>query len=104
LLSDDRYYRGTVALFAEKPDPVAAEHLFRQAVELYPRAFWVFIELGNIYLSRGSRDEALRAYAAARDSTPAGSVFLRPIEDQIRLLSTTAPLSQIAPVRDPSLE
>jgi hypothetical protein len=64
LLSDDRYYRGTVALFAEKPDFVAVEHLFRQAVELYPRAFWAFIELGNIYLSRGARDEARQAYVS----------------------------------------
>lgn len=104
LLSDDCYYRGIQVLFAEKPDPVAAEHLFRQAAELYPRAFWTFIELGNIYLSRGSRDEARQAYAAARDSTPAGSVFLRPIEDQIRLLSTTVPVSQISPIRDPALE
>lgn len=104
LLADDRYYRGTVALFAEKPDPEAAEHLFRQAVELYPRAFWVFIELGNIYLSRGSRDEARQAYLAARDSTPAGSVFLRSIEEQVGLLSSATPLSQISPLRDPALE
>jgi tetratricopeptide (TPR) repeat protein len=104
LISDERHYRGTYALFAEKPDLVAAESLFRRSVEIYPKAFWSYIELGNIYLARGSRDAAVQAYTSARDTAPPGSVFLPPIENQLRLLAAQTPLSQILAVRDPALE
>jgi hypothetical protein len=76
----------------------------RQAVEFDPSYFWNFIELGNIYLSRGSREQALQAFTAARDHSPAGSVFRRDIENHLRLFNSSTPLSQIPPLRDPALE
>jgi tetratricopeptide (TPR) repeat protein len=104
ILAGDRDYRARVELFSDKPDLAKAEHLFRQAVDFDPSSFSSFIELGNIYLSRGSRQQASEAFTAARDHCPAGSVFCRDLEDQVRLLNSSVPLSQIPHLRDPTLE
>jgi hypothetical protein len=98
-----RYWMGMEKLFAQKPDLAEAERFFRQSADLDPSAFWTFIQLGNIYLSRGSLEKAVSAYESARDHAPAGSVFRRSIEDQLRLISTN-PLSQVPALRDPSQE
>lgn len=50
-----------------------------------------FIELGNIYLGRGSREQALEAFTSARDHAITGTVFRRDLENQVRLLSSSAP-------------
>ena len=104
LLADDLYYRARFALFSDKPDPVAAERFLRQAAAFDPSAFYVFIELGNIYLARSSRSQALEAFTSARDHAPPDTVFWRELEAQVRLLSSSAPLTQIHPLRDPALE
>jgi hypothetical protein len=105
ILADDRYFWGLSKLFAVKPDPVAAEQFFRQSVHLYPRAFWSSIELGNIYLARNARSEALAAYTQARDNAPAASNFQQAIIDHLRTVTaTTGAVDQLPPLRDPNLE
>ncbi len=104
LLAPDRSYRARVELFSDKPDLAKAERLFRQATDFDPSGFWDFIELGNIYLSRGSRDQALAAFTAARDHSPAGTVFRRDLDNHLRFFNSSVPTSQIPALRDPSLE
>lgn len=105
ILADDRYYNGLNKLFTAKPDPVAAEHFFQQSVHLYPRAFWSSIELGNIYLARNARAQAIAAYTQARDNAPAASTFQQAIIDHLRTVtSTIGPLDHLPPLRDPYLE
>ena len=104
ILAADREYRARLALFADIPDPVNAEHLFRQAVEFDPSCFYNFIELGDIYLDRGSRAQALEAFTAARDHSPAGSPFRHQIDEQLRLLSSSLPIAEVPRLRDPTLE
>ena len=104
LLAPDRSYRARVELFSDKPDFAKAEHLFRQAVDFDPSGFWDFIELGNIYLSRGSRDQALAAFTAARDHSPAGTVFRRDLDNYLRQFNSSVPTSQIPQLRYPALE
>ena len=104
ILAADREYRARLALFADIPDPVNAEHLFRQAVEFDPSCFYNFIELGNIYLDRGSRAQAVEAFTAARDHCPAGSAFRQQIEDELSLLSSSRSIGEVPRLRDPSLE
>jgi len=63
-------------IYAEKPDLEAGERFLRQSVRLDPRGFFVDIELGNLYLKRGSRENALQAYSdvatrSQRSGTPA---------------------------------
>ncbi len=104
LMAADRSYRARVELFSDKPDLAKAERLFRQSVDLDPSAFWDFIELGNIYLSRDSREQALAAFSAARDHSPVGTDFRRDLDKHLRLFNSSVPTSQIPALRDPSLE
>jgi predicted negative regulator of RcsB-dependent stress response len=63
-------------------------------------AFFVHIELGNVYLTQGKRDGALRAYSDALRYAPADPQLRQPIHAHIqRLSSDTA--GHIDPLRDP---
>jgi tetratricopeptide (TPR) repeat protein len=97
------YFAGLAKEYAEKPDLEAAEHLLTESAQADPRAFFVHIELGNIYLKLGLREEALQAYRSALDHTPDDPVMRRSIEDQIRRLSIQA-LDEIPALRNPALE
>lgn len=90
-------------IFTEKPDLQAAESMFKHSAELDPNAFFVNIELGNMCLRRGSRDEALKAYAAALQHAPNDLNLRRSIEQQIQRVSVDA-LDQIPALHDPGLE
>jgi hypothetical protein len=96
------YAAGLTKMYAGKPDPVAAEHLFRRSVQMDPGAYFIFIELGNIALARGSREEALSDYQDALRHVRT-KVLAQPIEEQIRRLATTS-LSQVPPLRNPDVE
>ena len=61
------------------------------------------IEIGNLCLNRGSREEALRAYNEALNYAPDLPFFRQPIRDQIRRVSIEN-LPQIPPLRNPELE
>jgi hypothetical protein len=56
--------------------------------------------LGNLYLLRGDRGQAVVAYRKARDLTPP-SPLQQLFEEQIRLVSTE---NSVTPMRDPSME
>jgi tetratricopeptide (TPR) repeat protein len=103
MAASDRYWNGLVKLYAEKPDPAEAERLFRQSAELDPNAFFVHIEIGNLALARGSREEALAAYRAALEHCPVKHPNHAAILEHIRRV-LTEPLSQISPLRDPNVE
>jgi hypothetical protein len=102
-LARNLYGLGIRKEYAEKPDLEAAEHLLRESAQADPSAFFVHIELGNIYLKRGLRDQALQEYGAALQYAPSDHVMRQSIEDQIRRLSTQA-LDQIVALRNPNLE
>jgi tetratricopeptide (TPR) repeat protein len=97
------YFHGIAKLYSEKPDLVVAEEAFRKSLEMDPTAFFVDIELGNVLLQRGARDEALRAYKEALKNAPEDPFFRQPLEKQIERFS--APVSEEIPsLRDPFLE
>jgi tetratricopeptide (TPR) repeat protein len=99
-----RYYFDAISkIYAEKPDLEAAEQLLKQSIALDPKAFFVDIELGNLLVKRGAREEALRAYSAALQHAPNDAVLRHSIEDQIKRVSTE-PLNQVPELRDPLLE
>jgi tetratricopeptide (TPR) repeat protein len=103
-LARNLYGSGIRKEYAEKPDLEAAEHLLRESAQADPSAFFVDIELGNIYLKRGLRDLALQEYVAALQHAPGDRAMRQSLEDQIRRLSTTQALDQIAAMRNPNLE
>lgn len=90
-------------IFAEKPDLEDAERLLRQSVSLDPSAFFAFIELGNLCMKRGAREDALRAYSGALEHLPNDPALRRSIEEQIRRVSSE-PLNRVPELRDPFLE
>jgi len=102
-LARNLYSLGIVRAYAEKPDLEAAERLLRESAAADPSAFFVHIELGNIYMKHGSRDAALQAYESALEHAPDDLLLRRSIQDQIRLVSIQ-PLDQSPPLRNPALE
>jgi hypothetical protein len=98
-----KYFLADLKLYAEKPDLEAAERLLRQSAAIDPTAFFVNIELGNVCLKRGLREDALRAYTSALAKAPNDSALRRSIEEQMRRV-TTQPLEQIPALRNPQLE
>jgi tetratricopeptide (TPR) repeat protein len=64
-------YRAAIRkIYAEKPDLVAAEELLSKSARLDPDAFFVNLELGNVCLNRGRREDARDAYLAALQHAP----------------------------------
>ncbi len=103
ILAGILYAESLSEIFAGKPDWATAERLLRQSVALDPTAFFVQIELGNVYLTQGRRDDALRAYSDALKNAPKDSKLRQPIEAQIQIMSS-GPSDRIGPLRDPFLE
>jgi hypothetical protein len=68
-----------------------------------PAAFFVNIELGNLLLKRGARDEASYAYSDALRYAPDDPSFRQQIENQIALFGHQ-PTAEIPPLRKPFLE
>lgn len=103
LAASDLYWEGIQKLYAEKSDPAAAEKFFQKSVELDPTACFVHIELGNLLLKRGAREEALHAYSAALKYAPDDRLVRQPIEKQIARFADPS-LAEIPRLRNPFLE
>lgn len=97
------YWTGIDKIYGEKPDDAGAEKAFRDSLVLDPNAFFVDIELGNLYLKRGSRDECLRAYIDALKYAPDEPELRAALQSQIQRVSI-ASLAGIKPLRDPFME
>ncbi|HEY8671612.1 MAG TPA: phospholipid carrier-dependent glycosyltransferase [Terriglobales bacterium] len=97
------YWRGIDKLYGETPNDSEAEKAFRRSVELDPTAYFVHIELGNLYLKRGSRDECIRAYSDALRYAPDAPEIRPALQKQIER-ATHDPLSEVTPLRDPYME
>ena len=103
ILAPASYADAVSKIYAEKPDLEEAERLLRQSLTLDPSPFFVHIELGNVCMKRGSRENALRAYSDALQRAPNDPEIRRSIEEQIKKLSSQ-PLDQVPELRDPFLE
>ena len=103
ILAPGLYEDAVAKIYAEKPDLETAERRLRQAVSLDPNAFFVSIELGNLCLKRGSREDALHAYSDALQYSPNDPDLRLPIEEQIKNV-LSEPLDQVRELRDPFLE
>src|SRR5271156_1041877 len=103
LAAQSLYWNGIEKVYAAKPDPAAAEKLFQQSVDMDPTACFVHIELANLLLKRGARDEALQAYSNALKYAPDDRLIRQPIEDQIARIAAHQP-GEIPPLRSPFLE
>jgi len=104
ILAPGLYFHALSKIYAEKPDLAAGEQFLRQALSFDASAFFVNIELGNLELKRGSREQALEAYSGALQSAPSNDPEMRGlIEEQIQRVSSQ-PLNKIPDLRNPLLE
>jgi len=103
LAATSMYWRGIEKLYAEKPDEAAAEKAFLRSVELDPTAYFVHIQLGNLYLKRGDRERARQAYSDALKFIGNGSQFRSQLEEQVQRVSA-GNLASMTPLRDPYME
>ena len=103
MLAPNLYFDALSKIYAEKPDLEAGERLLRRSVRMDPRGFFVDIELGNLCLKRGSRENALQAYSEALRHAPNDPELRRSIEEQIKRVSSE-PLGQVPELRNPFME
>lgn len=101
--ASDIYWRGISRIYGKEPDDAEAEKAFRRSVELDPTAYFVHIELGNLYLKRGSREECVRAYSDALKYAPDDAEIRSELQDQIRRASYEN-LAGVSPFRNPFME
>lgn len=103
LAASSMYWRGIAKLYSDKRDEAAAEKAFLRSVELDPTAYFVHIQLGNLYLKRSDRERALQAYADALKFVGSSSQLRSQLEEQIQLVSA-GNLRDVTPLRDPYME
>jgi hypothetical protein len=97
-------YMGAVMLqHSPKPDPQKIETLLTEAVRLNPRAYPMRISLGNALVKRGRRDEAVRAFTAARDTLLAGDPLHEILDRHIELVRRE-PLQGVPQLTNPWAE
>ena len=97
------YWDAQEKLYAAKPDVALAEKDLQMSVDMDPAAFFAHIELANLLLNRGARDEALREYSQALRYAPADPQIRQSIEAQIQRVSSEPP-GTVRPLRNPVLE
>jgi tetratricopeptide (TPR) repeat protein len=97
------YGQGIDYTFGEKPDEAAAEKAFLRSVELDPSAYFVYIQLGNLYLKRSSREQCLHAYSDALKYSPDEPALRSAVQNQIQRVSRYS-LAEVAPLLDPNME
>jgi tetratricopeptide (TPR) repeat protein len=95
--------RALDAEYSETPDLARAELLMTRSLEVNPKAYYRWIEMGNILIQRGKRDEALRAYENARSYAPAGDEIVGLLTQQIQRV-TQQDSKSVSPLRNPVLE
>jgi tetratricopeptide (TPR) repeat protein len=104
ILAPRIYHHALSKIYAQKPDLAAGEQLLRQSLSFDPSAFFVDIELGNLYLKRGERDQALQAFSAALKYAPSNDAEMHHlIADEIQRISTQ-PVDKVPDLRNPLLE
>jgi tetratricopeptide (TPR) repeat protein len=103
ILAPGFYFDAESRIHAEKPDFQEAEQLLRKSIALDPSAFFADIELGNLLLKRGAREDARHAYSEALQHAPNDAFLRRSIEEQIKRISFE-PLDRVPELRNPFLE
>jgi Dolichyl-phosphate-mannose-protein mannosyltransferase len=95
--------RAMDAEYSSQPDLTKAAAYLSKSLEILPNVYYRWIELGNIQLQRGLRDEALHAYENALKYVPAGNEMGGLIAEQIRRVSKED-LKSVPTLRNPILE
>jgi hypothetical protein len=95
--------RALDAEYSVTPDLEKAELLLNRSLDANPKVYYRWIEMGNIRLQRGKRDDAVRAYENARANAPPGDEIIPLLTRQIQRVSQED-LKSVVPLRNPVLE
>ena len=102
-LAPNVFFTAELKMHAGTPDYAEAERLMRIAIALDPSANFQQLELGNLCLRRGDKDEALQAYRSALENSVTENDTKERLREQIKRVSTE-PLDQIPELRNPFTE
>jgi tetratricopeptide (TPR) repeat protein len=104
LLSPGLFYGSIGKMYAPKPDLAAAEKMLRMSIAFDPTTpYFVYLQLGNLYLREGLREKALRAYADASHHASAYPQQQQLIEAQIKRVASD-PIDKVTELRNPAME
>ena len=97
------YWRGINRVYGGNPNDAEAEEAFRRSVELDPTAYFVHIQLANLYLKNRAREKCVRAYSEALKYAPEDPEVRSALQNQIQRVSRED-LAVVNPLRDPNME
>src|ERR1022692_1361016 len=97
------YWRGINRIYGGNPNDAGAEQAFRRSVDLDPTAYFVHIQLGNLYLKSRSREKCVGAYSEALKYAPEDPEIRSALQNQIQRVSRED-LVEVNPLRDPHME
>jgi tetratricopeptide (TPR) repeat protein len=102
-VASEFYWRGINSIYGGNPNDAEAEEAFHRSVELDPTAYFVHIQLGNLYLKGRSREKCVRAYSEALKYAPEDREIRSALQNQIERVSRED-LVEVSPLRDPHME
>jgi tetratricopeptide (TPR) repeat protein len=104
LMSQGLFYGSIGKMYAQKPDFEAAEQMLKMSIALDPTTpYFVYLQLGNLYLRQGFREKALQAYADASRHASAYPQQQQLIEAQSKRVSSD-PVDKVPQLRNPAME
>jgi hypothetical protein len=104
LMSPGLFYGSIGKMYAQKPDLTAAERMLKMSIALDPTTpYFVYLQLGNLYLRQGSRENALQAYADASRDASLYPEQKQMIDAQIKRVSSD-PIDKVPELRNPAME
>ena len=87
-----------------QPDFEEVQEALSEVLTINPNSFGALLQMGNLELRRGDRDEAVRFYARAREQVSNNAGMSAVLTRQIERLRSSESIERIPPVRDPREE
>ena len=103
MIAPELFFGALGMIYAEKPDLAAAEQMLKTAVQIDPNAFFVQLELGNLYLRQGRREDAVRAYEESSHYASFDLLQRGLIDEQVKRVKVE-PMDQVRGMRNPAME
>lgn len=101
--ASDFYWGGINKIYGANANDAEAEKAFRRSAELDPTAYFVHIQLGNLYLKSRSREKCVREYSEALKYSPEDQKIRSALQNQLQRVSRED-LPEVSPLRDPHME
>jgi len=87
-----------------EPDFEQVQEALSEVLTINPNNFGALLQMGNLKLRRGERDEAVKFYSRAREQVSDNAGMSAALTRQIERLTSSEPIERIPPVRDPREE